>query len=372
MEKEVLSVGIMSHLKNPRLIGFLFFIGGLIMLNSCSKELDDPPFDPYLTEPACTSSFVPKAYTYHVVGFYPSWRHNDLPIDSIKWDRITRIVYAFAYPNADGSVDFSDLTQARNLIRKGHENGVEVFFSVGGAYHTDIFPNIARDPEKAERFVKSLRHHVFELCFDGVDVDWEWFTGFPSGIVYQYESKSYVNILKWLQEDLAPFNKKISVDLYPSNWGGRHYFDELKYYVDDIMIMGYNFSGSWSDPGPHSSYEDAIGSGSDVSSTGLAYWANYRKFPKSKILLGVPFYGKDFDNNAAGITYRSIVEMFPDAPNHDQVANIYYDGIETIKAKTQYVIENYFAGIMIWEIGQDTYADSTSLLKAIDEEISGR
>ena len=89
----------------------------------------------------------------------------------------------------------------------------------------------------------------------------------------------------------------------------------------------------------------------------------------SKVLLGVPFYGKDFDNNAESISYKGIVELYPDAPYHDQVANIYYDGIETMKLKTQYVVENQYAGIMIWELSHDSQVDSISLLNAIDETI---
>ena len=83
----------------------------------------------------------------------------------------------------------------------------------------------------------------------------------------------------------------------------------------------------------------------------------------------MPFYGRDFDNNGAGISYSRIVELYPDAPHQDRVANIYYNGIETIKAKTRYVMENNFAGIMIWELGHDSPVDSISLLNAIDEEI---
>jgi len=287
----------------PRIPAFLFLFAGLIVfLISCSDE-EEPFVDPYLTEPACTSIFVPKEYTWQVVGFYPSWKHDILPIDSIQWDKITRVVYAFAY------------------------------------------------------------------CFDGVDIDWEYWSGLYTGTVNQYESQAFVNILKGLKEDLAPYNKKISVDLYASDWGGRHYLDRIRDYTDDIMIMCYDFTGSWSDPGPHSSYEEAIGTSSTAQSTGLAYWVNYRQWPKAKILLGVPFYGRDFDNNGGGISYNRIVEEYPEAPYADQVANIYYNGIETIKAKTRYVMENDFAGIMIWELGHDSRVDSISLLNAIDEEI---
>jgi len=360
----------MKLLWDLRFIRYSIFLLGLVLLNSCSKEEKDPPYDPYLTEPACTSTFVPKEYTYQVVGFYPSWRHDILPIDSIKWEKITRVVYAFAYPRTNGTIDFTDLTKARELIEKGHANGVEVYFSIGGGADSYNFPQIANNPDAAERFVKNLSHYVFAYCFDGVDIDWETFSGMSSGTVNQDESLALVHILKELQEDLTPYNKKISIDMYGSNWGGKHYFDGIQDYVDDVMIMCYDFSGSWSDPGPHSSYEDAIGSGATVESTGLAYWVNYRQWSKSNILLGVPFYGRDFDNNGKGITYSTIVTLYPEAPNFDQVANIYYNGIETIKSKTRYVLENQYSGIMIWEIGQDSSVDSISLLNAIDEEIN--
>ena len=132
--------------------------------------------------------------------------------------------------------------------------------------------------------------------------------------------------------------------------------------------MCYDFSGPWSDPGPHSSFEQAVGSGDDENALGLAYWVNYRGFPKEKILMGVPFYGRDFDyNDGAGVTYASIVDEYPDAPYMDQVDNIYYNGVETMARKTQYVLDNDYSGIMIWELAQDVgpEADSISLLNAI-------
>ena len=83
-------------------------------------------------------------------------------------------------------------------------------------------------------------------------------------------------------------------------------------------------------------------------------------------MLGVPFYGKDFDQGGGqGISYSDILKQFPDAYKSDRVNNIYYDGISTMAEKTQYVVDNNFSGIMIWEITQDSKVDSTSLLSSI-------
>jgi len=45
---------------------------------------------------------------------------------------------------------------------------------------------------------------------------------------------------------------------------------------------------------------------------------------------------------------------------------VYYNGINTIKQKTQFALKEKMAGVMIWEISQDLN-DDRSLLKAINQ-----
>ncbi|MFC2126104.1 glycosyl hydrolase family 18 protein [Bacteroidota bacterium] len=326
----------------------------------------------YLKEPVCTESFTPKTYTTQVVGFYPSYRHDVLPVENIQWDKITRIIYAFANPYANGTLNTSDLTQMSTMVETAHENGVEVYVSVGGGGQGENFPIIATNETVRTRFVNEVREYVFANCLDGVDLDWEYWTGSATNTVIPAESNGVVTILKDLKAELEPFDLEISVDVGGSNWGGRHFYDDVAVYSDYIMVMCYDFSGPWSGPGPHSSFEQSIGSGDDVGALGLAYWVNYREFPKEKVMLGVPFYGRDFDiGGGEGVTYANIVNEYPEAPNKDQVDNIYYNGIETMARKTQYVLDNAYGGVMIWELGQDVgpEADSISLLNAIHTTI---
>lgn len=342
---------------------------------SCEEE-DIEPVDidtltiNYLKEPVCTTPFTPKSYTTQVVGFYPYYRHETLPVESIQWDKITRIIYAFAEPNANGTLNTSDLTEIDDLVEQAHANGVEVYFSVGGGGKGEYLPAVTMDEKTRKRFVNEVREYIFANCLDGVDIDWEYWSGSDLNKVIPAESNALVAFLKELKAELDPFDLEISADLGGSNWSGRHFFDDVALYVDHLMIMCYDFSGPWSSPGPHSSFEQSIGSGDDVSALGLAYWTNYREFPKEKILLGVPFYGRDFDNaGGAGITYSQIVSQYPDAPYSDRVANIYYNGLETMVRKTQYVLDNQFSGIMIWELAQDSPVDSISLLSTIHSTI---
>ena len=342
----------------------------LSLISSCEEEQPVPDEKEYLTQPVCDGEYTIKDYDHHVVGFYPYYRQDELMIKDIPWEKLTRVIYAFAVPESDGSLNTSDLSQTDLFVGLAHAHGVEAFFSIGGAADSDAFPKMAVNGISRSKFVKEVREYLFAHCFDGVDIDWEKWTGNSTGTIIHEESDGLVRLVKELKTELEPFGLKVSIDLYGSNSGGKHYYDELTEYADQLMVMSYCFSGPWSDPGPHSAYEDAIGSGSDVNSTGLAYWANYRGWPKEKLLLGVPFFGIDFDlDGGTWLTYKNIIQNHPEAFYADQVNNIYYDGLETMRRKTQYIIDNQFDGIMIWEIAQDTQPDSTSLLQAIHETI---
>jgi chitinase len=351
-------------MKKKSIIGYLFLILSVITFHSCKKN--EVGKNNYLDKPACASGFIPKSYDQQVVGFYPSWNLDAMPFSAIPWDKLTRIVYAFALPNADGTINTSSLVNIGQLVDSAHIHGVEVYFSIGGGDGSNNFPVMATNAKSRSLFINEVRQYIFENCLDGVDIDWEYWSGYASNSVVPAESNALVAIVKELKKELSPFNLGISIDVGASDWSGKHFFNEIPAYVDHLMIMCYDFSGPWSAPGPHSAYADAIGSGSDVNSTGLAYWVNYRGWPKEHVLLGVPFYGKDFDvGGGQGISYSDILKQFPDAYKSDRVNNIYYDGISTMARKTQYVIDNNYSGIMIWEITEDSKADSTSLLSTI-------
>ena len=350
-----------------KLLGFLLL---LPLFFSCHRdEGPDVPVKEEPDKPVCDKPFEPKQTDFKVVGFYPYWGEDHLPVSAVHWDEITRIDYAFASISYDGHLITKHLDMTGLLVDEAHNHGVEVYLSIGGAEDSDNFPPVATDDTKRKRLVRDIKNYVFSNCLDGVDIDWEFWNGAATGTVIPAESNALVTLLKELDEYFRPFEIGISIDLYAGNWGGKHYFDGITDYATSLQVMAYDFTGPWSDPGPHSSYEDAIGSGNTVSSTGLAYWINYRGWPRENILLGVPFYGRDFDNGGKGITYRAILEKYPDAYDKDQVDNIYYNGRITIGRKAQYVKDNGVGGIMIWELSQDTYIDSLRLLKVISDTL---
>jgi len=317
------------------------------------------------------NTFQPKSSTHEVIGFYPAGKHAVLPVSNIRWDKLTRVIYAFAIPRPDGTLDVSSLTRADSLANTAHAERVEVYLSIGGGSGSGNFPILAANADTRQTFVQEVQHFLGSHCFQGVDIDWEQWTKDSNNVPNASEKTNLVTLLQELRSALHPQGLKISIDVYPSNWYGQHYDDSVPSLVDYIHVMAYDFSGPWSAPGHHSSYEQAIGSDSQISSTGLSYWTQYRQWPKDKTILGLPFYGRDFDNNGGiGIAYRDILNQYAQAPTTDHVANIYYNGRQTITDKTQFVVNNDYPGVMIWEISHDTHDVNTSLLDAIDQAIN--
>ena len=356
----------MIHRQHHSAMGFLTGLVVLLTAIGCSG-------DPTITGPpepepdVCTDTFQRKSFAHHVIGFYPAWKHDVLPVAELRWDMLTRVIYAFAIPRPNGTLDLGDLTQVDALVAAAHARGVEAFLSVGGGAGSDNFPILAADADARRTFVLGIRDYLSAHCLDGVDIDWERWTKDNNNVPLASEKANLVAVLEDLRAALSPAGLKISIDVFAANWFGQHYDDAVHPLVDYVHVMGYDFSGPWSAPGPHASFEQAIGSGSNVSATGLAYWTQYRNWPKAKTILGVPFYGRDFDDNGGvGIAYRDIVARYPQAPDTDRVANIYYNGVQTLTDKARFVVDNGYPGVMIWELAHDTRDAATSLLYALD------
>lgn len=96
------------------------------------------------------------------------------------------------------------------------------------------------------------------------------------------------------------------------------------------------------------------------------YWLK-RGLPASKTVLGVPFYGYGFGKafRKSPYAYSEILAAHPEAARLDQVGEtIWYNGVPTIEAKTNYAMDHKLAGIMIWSLDNDVKGEH-SLLDAI-------
>jgi len=294
---------------------------GIAILSACARH----------TTPTPTPEFL-------IVGYLPEYR----PLDP-EWGRyLTDIIYFSAGLRPDGELDTGRLSkQTLAALRDMRTTyGTRVFVALGGWERSQHFATIALDPTLRERFAQTLTTYCLDNQLDGVDLDWE----FPQN---EQENQAYVAMLAAIRRAFAPHSLRVSVALA----GWQDLGPELFEAIDRIHVMSYDHQGR------HATMAQAI---ADIEA-----WTA-RGAPPEKLVLGVPFYGREIDNPALALSYAQIVSRYHPAPEVDEVEGIYFNGIATIRQKTRYAQDQQLGGIMIWELGQDT-RNETSLLRAIYE-----
>lgn len=277
----------------------------------------------------------------------------DLSQYNIDFSRITDLDIAFLNPDSMGV--FSVDTSLANLVTTAHSHHVRIYFSIGGGMPPAYMGGLLKGDKR-----NALAHSVAELAvayhFDGVDADLE----------NELVNSDYGPFISTLSTLLK--RQKISLTAALAAWNANLISDSTMAQFDFINIMSYDKTGPWdmSEPGQHAPYS--------MAEQDFKYFNKIRKVPSGRLLIGVPFYGYGFGNHApSSMGYKDIVSNFPGAANADSVVLpgggiVYYNGIPTIKKKVQLAISQKAAGVMIWQILQDSQ-DSTSLLRAIRSAI---
>lgn len=299
---------------------------------------------------------------FKVVAYYPSWKEGQKNLDKLRFDIITHVNYAFAIPTSDGGLrplEHPELAKA--VIEKAHQSGAKAILAVGGWSYNDTpleptFMEATSSDEKIQKFGDAILKMCNDYGFDGVDMDWEH----PR--VDGSSSKQYEKLMVYLADQLHAKSKILtSAVLSGVTADGLVYYDSAAHtntvlnVVDWLNVMAYDGG----DGERHSGYDFAVNCGT--------YWSKTRKLDPSKVVLGVPFYGRP-----SWASYEDFLKANPDAANGDVTTfngmEAHYNGPATIRKKTDYALGN-LGGVMIWEITHDTLDQDKSLLSAIGQSI---
>jgi|SRR6266498_2079013 chitinase len=318
----------------------------------------------------CVTSFTLSAQntssSFKIIGYYPIDQAMKVDTSQVPFDKLTHIILAFVNPDSLGNLN-QDFGALIPFIKAAHTHNVKILYSIGGGSYQGQYHALLKEGKRQE-LIKNLVLKVIQYDADGIDVDLE------SGYAFGSETDpNYGIFISELAQSLKSKNKLITAAL-PSSPGNVVTHEVLTQF-DFINIMSYDHTGPWSPDRAenHASYADAMDD--------LNYYLNTLKVPKDKLILGVPFYGHGFgpglsDPVIAWMTYKEIVSTYAGAEwvDHWHLPNgyiMYYNGIPTIKNKTQLAMKQA-AGIMIWEIMYDLPSSRKSLLNAIYEAASAK
>lgn len=281
---------------------------------------------------------------FRVAGYLPDYRFAEF--DFATTEGLTDLIIFSAEPTVDGGLNLERLKDCpwAKLLEHKTKHRIRLILTIGGWDRSTHFAHVAADANRRKAFVEAVVRLALQRRLDGIDIDWEH----PKDAK---EQESYGELLADLRAAFAPHGLILTVTVAAWQQLPNTAVDS----VDYVQLMAYDHDKE------HSTFE---GARRDMEVLIAA------KVPPAKIVIGLPFYGRNVESREA-ITYREIVTKFQPDPALDRVGQVYFNGPETIRRKVELAIESQLGGLMVWELGQDAPGDR-SLLKVISTTVSRR
>ncbi|MXO07244.1 T9SS-translocated chitinase ChiA [Flavobacterium sp. HBTb2-11-1] len=312
------------------------------------------------------------AHGKKVVGYYAQWSiyARDFNVPKIDGSKLTHLNYSFygttydpAHPEntklkcLDTYADFEHMEGGipwdapvkgnfYDLMKlKEKYPHLKVLISVGGWTKGQDLSPIAASPVARAALAADMANFITTYPFiDGFDIDWEYpLSGGTDGTEIvngapvppqKYspdDNKNLVLLLKAMRQAMP--NKLVTIAagnnvrnvskqyLGPNNRAQYGMTEDISTYCDYITYFGYDFGGNWYDKTCYNAPLYASGNPNDplygaTQSESLDeltnQYLNVIGFPANKLIMGLPFYGKKFDNVAANSTNG----LFVSAPRY--------------------------------------------------------
>ena len=296
---------------------------------------------------------------------------------AVKAGAIDEVSADWLQSRADGSVAAPRLDT--DFIAEAKREDCRVFVTLTDydeAKHTfdpSISAAILATPESRRRHADAVAAWCKAYDVAGVDVDWEAVKG--------SRRDAFSTFVEELAKRLHADDRLIAVDVYPKTrepggWDGPRGQDwaRLGRAVDQFRVMTYNFSGSWSGPGPLSPPEwmDRVIS-----------FAETQVAPR-RIVMGLGFYGRAWqgsqttdlrwDDVAAiragwhprelrAASRELLLEYKRDGATH----KAFFPDALAVRAKLQMLLDRHphIRGVYAWQMGQEDPRVWQELRKAL-------
>lgn len=311
-----------------------------------------------------------------LIGYYPDWGKWMTPsytVDKVPYEKLTHVLWSFVSPDSDASLRGDAIENSSDLdsmVSLAHKVGTKVILSLGGAGLCENFAAISKNDSMRALFIHNLILFVKEKNLDGLDLDWEY----SSVPVPVEDSAAYTKLVLDLRDSLDQ-SKSLSAALPCSPYYGK--FFSVEGFIDKLDWLGlmtYDITGSWDDLARFNSplFPNPPNTTWSWSET-ADYWGS-RNVESSKMIFGVASFGFDFGkatgpassfdkNDVKYASYASIRSDDSWTIHFDDVAKVPYgisedryvtfDDPMSVAIKARYVIENNYAGIMVWELSLD-------------------
>lgn len=300
-------------------------------------------------------NFMPGKATDSVDYVAPHWYNlNLIPSGQTVADG------SFTGPWESNSVNYTQ------LVTTAHARGLKVLPNIFADWSEDgkaAVDSVLKNPTSRQSLITNLMEMLKKTGTDGVVVDFEYLSDDSGPALTQFMKELYTTLHA---------QNMIVVQAVPARFSATDWYQEFNYrdlsqYVDYLNIMTYDFSTS--QPGPIAPL------GWDKK---VLEFAKSQKVDMSKVLLGMPYYGRDWQQAGDNTYTRSSVGLYsardlirdynatltrettPDDPvgiptftytdTAKNVHKVYFDDIPSWEAKLSLMDSYGLAGVGGWSL----------------------
>lgn len=343
-----------------------------------------------------------------IIGYVGGFNGNIVQASSIEAKRLSHINYAFVdvkdnrawlHNEKTDTVNFRKLNELKKI-----NPDLKIMISIGGWTWSKHFSDAVLTDTSTSNFAQSAVDIVSKYDLDGVDIDWEYPGMIGDSNVFRPQDRTgYTNLFKNLREKLDALSTQTHKKYFVSTAiGGSLDFlahtqmEEAQKYLDYINLMSYDLDETYDNFAAHHSNLFSPPNMPYIYSADMCI-QNLKKVgvDPSKIVMGIPFYGKgkvveSADNHGlyqipvrpmfgGGYTYlkdslvnkKGFVRYWDDVSKSPYLFNaekkiiIVYDDEESVKDKCDYIKKYKLGGAMFWTYFSDS---KLYLLKVLDKE----
>ncbi len=291
---------------------------------------------------------------------------------------MTHINYAFGHVNESfNGVKIDNEERLRQIVDlRKQKPELKVLLSIGG-WGSGRFSEMAANDEYRRAFAADCDRVVKEFALDGIDIDWEYPTSSMANISSSPDDTENFTLLMQAIRAAIGNEKELTLATVAS---ARYIdFKAILPFVDFVNIMAYDMASA---PKHHSALYPSGHSG-DITSDGAVTAHLKAGVPPSKLVMGMPFYGRGGDGypsfqdyNKVGNTDTQYTEKW------DEVAQVPYladkndtlvfgfENPRSLAIKCQYILDKDLLGGMYWDYSGDN--EQGDLRRTVAENLLGK
>ncbi|PZP48094.1 MAG: glycoside hydrolase [Pseudopedobacter saltans] len=331
-----------------------------------------------------TSTTIAQKKRPLVIAYYTG---DSSLINQYNIGQLDQIIYSFAHLRNDSIT----LSKAKDSITLHHLASLKkqyprlkILLSMGGWSGCAPCSETFSRENGRKTFAITTQKMLKYFDVDGLDLDWEYPTieGYPGHLYQASDKTNFTELIKTLRKTLG---KKYELSFAAG--GFQHYLDsavewkKIMPLLDRVNIMSYDLVSGYATVTGHHTPLYSTNRKEESTDKAVQYLLKLG-IPPKKLVIGGAFYSRIWKNVAPinnglyqtgahtkGVDFRKYDSAFTTKNGWqyfwDEKAQAPYwynakdssfatgDDIRSIKAKTQYVLDNRLGGIMFWELPLD-------------------